>query len=105
MKDAQSVAVDLETEKIAFLEGVAERFKLPDIGKAMRRLINYVREILRSMPRSSMKCGASTVDDGGVHREHRTFHRPLRSTSRGRAIDAAARVRPGVPRRGLPTAR
>jgi hypothetical protein len=44
MKDAQSVAVDLESEKIAFLESMVERFKLPDVGKAVRCLINYARE-------------------------------------------------------------
>lgn len=43
-KDAQSVTVELETEKIEFLKTMAERHGLPDIGKAVRCLVNYARE-------------------------------------------------------------
>jgi hypothetical protein len=43
-KDAKSYAVDLETEKSQFLQQVAQRHGLPDIGKAIRCLVNYARE-------------------------------------------------------------
>ena len=44
MKDAQACSIELETEKVAFLKGVAEAYDLPDIGKAVRCLVNYARE-------------------------------------------------------------
>jgi hypothetical protein len=44
MKDAQTHTVELESDKIKFLEGIAERHGLPDVGKAIRCLINYARE-------------------------------------------------------------
>jgi hypothetical protein len=43
-KDARTVDVQLETEKIAFLEAAASKHGLADIGKAIRCLINYARE-------------------------------------------------------------
>jgi len=43
-KDAESVGIDLETDKVEFLSRMAEQYKLPDIGKAVRCLINYARE-------------------------------------------------------------
>ena len=43
-KDATSYPIDLEAEKVEFLRQMAERHKLPDIGKAIRCLINYARE-------------------------------------------------------------
>ena len=43
-KDAKSFPVDLETEKVQFLEHVVEQHGLPDIAKAIRCLINYARE-------------------------------------------------------------
>ena len=43
-KDAQSYAFDLESGKIEFLERMAKEHGLPDIGKAIRCLINYARE-------------------------------------------------------------
>lgn len=43
-KDAQSVPVDLETEKVQFLEEMAKKYGLPDMGKAVRCLVSYARE-------------------------------------------------------------
>ena len=43
-KDATSYQIQLESEKVQFLEKAAERHGLPDIGKAIRCLINYARE-------------------------------------------------------------
>lgn len=43
-KDATSYPIDLETDKVAFLEQMAAAHGLPDIGKAIRCLINYARE-------------------------------------------------------------
>ncbi len=44
MKDASPYSIDLETEKVQFLEEMVQRHGLPDIGKAVRCLINYGRE-------------------------------------------------------------
>lgn len=44
MKDARVCSIELESEKIAFLEQMAAAHGLPDIGKAVRCLINYARE-------------------------------------------------------------
>jgi hypothetical protein len=44
MKDPQNCQFELESEKIAFLKEMAEKHGLPDIGKAVRCLINYARE-------------------------------------------------------------
>ena len=44
MKDARACSVELESEKIAFLEQMAGNYGLPDIGKAIRCLVNYARE-------------------------------------------------------------
>ena len=44
MKDKVQETVDLESEKIAFLEQMAKTYHLSDIGKAVRCLINYARE-------------------------------------------------------------
>ena len=43
-KDAESYPIELEAEKVAFLRLVAERYQLPDVGKAVRCLVNYARE-------------------------------------------------------------
>jgi len=43
-KDQTSHAIDLEADKVAFLQEMAEKHGLPDIGKAIRCLINYARE-------------------------------------------------------------
>jgi hypothetical protein len=44
VKDAEPCPIELETEKVAFLKNVAEAYGLPDIGKAVRCLVNYARE-------------------------------------------------------------
>ena len=44
MKDKAQQTVDLEAEKIAFLEQMVKTYHLSDVGKAMRCLINYARE-------------------------------------------------------------
>ena len=43
-KDAANYPIDLEADKVAFLKTVAERHGLPDVGKAIRCLINYARD-------------------------------------------------------------
>jgi hypothetical protein len=44
MKDATSYPIELESEKIQFLEQMAAKYGLADIGKAVRCLVNYARE-------------------------------------------------------------
>lgn len=44
MKDPRTCPIELESEKIAFLEQMAAAHGLSDIGKAVRCLINYARE-------------------------------------------------------------
>jgi hypothetical protein len=44
MKDVSSLSVDLETAKVEFLNQMVDAYNLPDIGKAVRCLINYARE-------------------------------------------------------------
>ena len=44
MKDAASYPLELETEKIQFLENMAAKYGLPDGAKALRCLVNYARE-------------------------------------------------------------
>lgn len=44
MKDAKPYQIDLETEKIQFLQAMATQYGLSDVGKAVRCLINYARE-------------------------------------------------------------
>jgi hypothetical protein len=43
-KDGTPFSVELETEKLEFLQQMAQQFGLPDAGKAIRCLINYARE-------------------------------------------------------------
>ena len=43
-KDGTSYPIELEAGKVAFLEQMAAAHRLPDIGKAIRCLINYARE-------------------------------------------------------------
>jgi hypothetical protein len=43
-KDAKAYSIELESGKVEFLEEMVERHGLPDIGKAVRCLINYARE-------------------------------------------------------------
>jgi hypothetical protein len=44
MKDLQPRSIELETEKVQFLEEMAAKYGLPDFGKAVRCLVNYARE-------------------------------------------------------------
>lgn len=44
MKDTQPHPIDLEADKVRFLQEVVVKHGLPDIGKAVRCLINYARE-------------------------------------------------------------
>lgn len=44
MKDARACSIELESEKVAFLEQMVAAHGLSDIGKAIRCLINYARE-------------------------------------------------------------
>ena len=43
-KDGTPFSVELETEKLEFLQKMAKQFGLPDEGKVIRCLINYARE-------------------------------------------------------------
>ena len=44
MKDATAYPIELENEKVRFLEEMATKYGLADAGKAVRCLINYARE-------------------------------------------------------------
>jgi hypothetical protein len=44
MKDPKTYSIELETEKMQFLEAMAAKYGLSDAGKAVRCLINYARE-------------------------------------------------------------
>jgi hypothetical protein len=44
MKDAQPHPIELTTDMIEFLKGAARLHGLPDVGKAVRCLVNYARE-------------------------------------------------------------
>jgi hypothetical protein len=44
VKDAKAYPIDLESEKVQFLEQMVSSYGLTDVGKAVRCLINYARE-------------------------------------------------------------
>jgi len=44
MKDQTACSIELESDKVEFLEQMVASHGLPDIGKAVRCLINYARE-------------------------------------------------------------
>jgi hypothetical protein len=44
VKDYAPRAIELDSEMVAYLEDVAKKYDLPDIGKAVRCLVNYARE-------------------------------------------------------------
>ena len=44
MKDKIEQTILLEQEKVEFLQRMAKSYQLPDIGKAVRCLIDYARE-------------------------------------------------------------
>jgi hypothetical protein len=43
-KDATPHSIELESEKVAFLNEISAKYGLGDIGKAIRCLVNYARE-------------------------------------------------------------
>jgi hypothetical protein len=44
MKDKAEHSIPLEPAKVEFLQEMAKSYELPDIGKAVRCLIDYARE-------------------------------------------------------------
>ena len=44
MSAKQSCAVDLQPSMVAFLEEMVKTYQLPDVGKAVRCLLNFARE-------------------------------------------------------------
>lgn len=44
MKDAAPHSVELVSEQKQFLDDMAQKYALPDVGKAVRCLVNYARE-------------------------------------------------------------
>jgi hypothetical protein len=44
MKDYQNRAIELDAPQLDFLEEMARNYGLPDVGKAVRCLVNYARE-------------------------------------------------------------
>ena len=44
MKDAVAHTIELESQKVRFLEEVTLKYALTDIGKAVRCLVNYARD-------------------------------------------------------------
>ena len=44
MKDDKAVELVIGTDKLAFLEEIAKRYELPDVGKAVRILIDHARD-------------------------------------------------------------
>lgn len=44
MKDDKAVEIVLGSDKIAFLEEMAQKYGLPDMGKAVRILVDHARD-------------------------------------------------------------
>jgi hypothetical protein len=44
MKEFSPHTIELDSAKVQFLEKMTETYALPDVGKAIRCLINYARE-------------------------------------------------------------
>jgi hypothetical protein len=44
MKDLTPQTIELETDKVKFLQEMSAKYGLADIGKAVRCLVNYARE-------------------------------------------------------------
>ena len=44
MKDSAPHSVELVSEQKQFLDEMAQKYALPDVGKAVRCLVNYARE-------------------------------------------------------------
>jgi hypothetical protein len=44
MKDFTPQPIDLDSSMVEYLNEMASKYSLPDVGKAVRCLINYARE-------------------------------------------------------------
>lgn len=44
MSDMRSCTIELKPPMVEFLEEVVKKHNLPDVGKAVRCLVNYARE-------------------------------------------------------------
>jgi hypothetical protein len=44
MKDLAPHTIELESEKLQFLQEMSTKYGLADVGKAVRCLVNYARE-------------------------------------------------------------
>jgi hypothetical protein len=44
MKDLAPHSIELESDKVKFLDEMTKKYDLADIGKAVRCLVNYARE-------------------------------------------------------------
>ena len=44
MKDLTAYQIELESDKVAFLREIAQKYQLSDMGKAVRCLVNWARE-------------------------------------------------------------
>ena len=44
MKDLQSHSIELSTDMVDYLRKAADTYGLPDLGKAVRCLVNYARD-------------------------------------------------------------
>ena len=44
MKDEKTVELVIGSDKLAFLEQVTKKYELPDVGKAVRILIDHARD-------------------------------------------------------------
>jgi hypothetical protein len=44
MKDDKAVELVIGSDKLAFLEEMTKKYELPDVGKAVRILIDHARE-------------------------------------------------------------
>ncbi len=44
MKDAKPVTLELSSDKIQFLEEMVGKYKLKDVGKAVRILVDFARD-------------------------------------------------------------
>jgi len=42
--DKKPYTVELDPQKVEFLEAMAKKYGLPDMGKAMRSLVDHARE-------------------------------------------------------------
>ena len=57
-KDKATYSIELEKEMMAFMEDMTATYNLPDVSKAMRCLVNYVREVegARDAAFSEIRC-------------------------------------------------